>query len=235
MIAVEVFNTPTSGRKALVVFSGGQDSTTCLLWALKKFDEVQAISFHYGQRHDDEVAIAADICAHLKVKQTVVDLSDQFRQINESALMSSKDDVDAVTSRGLPASFVPNRNLIFLVYAHTFAQKIGFDTLVTGVCQTDYSGYPDCRDEFIQMAIKTMNMASECSISVETPIMWLNKAETFLLADLCGGVDLVIEKTLTCYNGVKTMNDFGMGCRSCNACRLREKGYHEYLSLKQPI
>jgi len=180
MKAVEVLSAPVEGSKALVIFSGGQDSTTCLLWALKKFKEVQAISFNYGQRHLIELDRAAEICADLNVKQTVVDLSEQFGRLNESALLSASEDVDATTHRGLPASFVPNRNLIFLVYAHTFAQKIGFDTLVTGVCETDYSGYPDCRFDFIQSAQKTMNMASEVDILIETPIMWLDKAETLV-------------------------------------------------------
>lgn len=233
MTAQEVFDRPVAGKKALVVFSGGQDSTTCLLWALKRFDEVRAISFRYGQRHEVELTLAADICSQLGVAQTVVDLSQQFADLNESALLTQGEDVDEETSRGLPASFVPNRNLIFLVYAHTFAQKIGFDTLVTGVCQTDYSGYPDCRNDFILSAKQTMNMASEVSIEIETPIMWLNKAETFMLADLCGGIDTIIEKTLTCYNADLTMNDYGFGCGSCNACQLRSRGYHEYLAMKR--
>ncbi len=231
MKAVEVLSAPVKGSKALVIFSGGQDSTTCLLWALKKFKEVQAISFNYGQRHLIELDRAAEICADLNVKQTVVDLSEQFGRLNESALLSASEDVDATTHRGLPASFVPNRNLIFLVYAHTFAQKIGFDTLVTGVCETDYSGYPDCRFDFIQSAQKTMNMASEVDILIETPIMWLDKAETFKLAELSGGLEVVIKKTLTCYNGDLTMNDYGAGCGHCNACLLREKGYREFLLL----
>lgn len=233
MKALEVFEKPVTGKKALVIFSGGQDSTTCLLWALKRYDEVRAISFRYGQRHDVELDLAADICAQLSVPQAVVDLSAQFAELNESALLTATDDVNKETTRGLPASFVPNRNLIFLVYAHTFAQKIGFDTLVTGVCQTDYSGYPDCRYDFIQSAKSTMNMASEVDIDVETPIMWLNKAETFMLADLCGGIGIILSKTLTCYNANLTMNRYGFGCGTCNACLLRAKGYDEYVEMKK--
>ena len=233
MTALEVYEKSVTGKKALVIFSGGQDSTTCLLWALKRFDEVRAISYRYGQRHDVELDLAADICAQLGVVQTVVDLSAQFAELNESALLTATEDVNEETSRGLPASFVPNRNLIFLVYAHTFAQKIGFDTLVTGVCQTDYSGYPDCRYDFVQAAKSTMNMASEVNIEVETPIMWLNKAETFMLADLCGGIDIIVGKTLTCYNAELTMNRYGFGCGKCNACLLREKGYDEYVAMKR--
>jgi 7-cyano-7-deazaguanine synthase len=231
MKALEIFEKQVTGKKALVIFSGGQDSTTCLLWAMKKYDEVRAISYRYGQRHDVELDLAADICAQLGVPQTVVDLSAQFAELNESALLTKGDDVNAETTRGLPASFVPNRNLIFLIYAHTFAQKIGFDTLVTGVCQTDYSGYPDCRYDFIQSAKATMNMASEVDIEIETPIMWLNKAETFMLADLCGGIDIIINKTLTCYNADLTMNRYGFGCGKCNACLLRARGYDEYLAM----
>lgn len=231
MKAIEVLSAPVEGRKALVIFSGGQDSTTSLFWALKKFDEVQAISFNYGQRHHIELERAAEICSELGINQTIVNLSEQFERLNESALLSLSEDVDATTSRGLPASFVPNRNLIFLVYSHTFAQKIGFDTLVTGVCETDYSGYPDCRFNFIQSTQATMNMASEVNIKIETPIMWLNKAETFKLAELCGGLEVVINKTLTCYNGDLTMNDYGAGCGRCNACLLREKGFRDYLTL----
>lgn len=235
MKAIDVLSGSVRGKRALVIFSGGQDSTTSLLWAIKRFDEVRTISFDYGQRHIIELERAAEICRTLDVAHTAVDLSAQFTALNESALLNQSEDVNATTERGLPASFVPNRNLIFLIYAHTFAQKIGFDTLVTGVCETDYSGYPDCRNEFILSAEATMNLASEASIVIETPIMWLNKAETFMLADLCGGIDIVVSKTLTCYNGVLTMNSYGAGCGACNACLLRKKGYEEYLFLKSQI
>lgn len=233
MKAIDIYNKRVSGRKALVIFSGGQDSTTSLFWALKKYKEVTAISFLYGQRHAAEVEWASEICKELGVAQVTVDLTQQFQTINESALISANQNVDRLTERGLPASFVPNRNLIFLVYAHTYAQKIGYDTLITGVCETDYSGYPDCRAEFIASAKATMNLASEVTIEVETPIMWLNKAETFMLADLCGGVDVVISKTLTCYNGSLAKNDYGVGCGECNACKLRAAGFRAYLELKK--
>ena len=230
MKAIDVLSIQPTGAKALVIFSGGQDSTTSMLWALKKFKEVQAITFCYGQRHQQEIELSAKICKLLGVKQTTLDLSDQMKTLTESALLSESEDVNATTQRGLPASFVPNRNLIFLVYAHTFAQKIGFDTLVTGVCETDYSGYPDCRNIFIKSAEQAMNLASEVAIRIETPIMWLDKAETFALADLCGGLDIVLNSTITCYNGSLKKNDYGYGCDTCNACILRRRGYHEYIA-----
>ena len=215
-------------KKALVVFSGGQDSTTCLGWAIKNFDEVQAISYVYGQKHKQEVKIAQAIAKNLGIKHHFIDIS-FFGEIADSAL-THDGDVNEKHSRfsHLPASFVPNRNLMFLTIAHSLAQKIGYEHLVTGVCETDYSGYPDCRDDFVKQTQATLNMSSEARITIWTPLMFLNKAQTWKLAEEVGVLEIVKEQTLTCYNGVMEMNEWGYGCGACPACLLRKKGWEEY-------
>ena len=131
--------------------------------------------------------------------------------------------------KGLPASFVPNRNQLFLTLAHSYAQRVGASYLVTGVCETDYSGYPDCRLEFIKSLEHTTNLGSAEGIKILTPLMNLDKADTFRLAQLLGGLDTVIDDTITCYNGDKTMHDWGMGCDNCPSCELRKKGFNEFI------
>lgn len=215
-------------EKAVVIFSGGQDSTTCLGWALNKFDEVVAISFKYGQKHEVELQQAKKITEKLNVEHHTIDVS-FFGELVDSAL-THDGDVNKMHPRlkDLPASYVPNRNALFLTLSHAFAQKIGADNLVTGVCQTDYSGYPDCRQSFVDAMAIALKEGSEVPIKIYTPLMYLTKAETFKLAETVGVLDEVFELSHTCYNGDATMHEWGRGCGECPACKLRKKGYEEY-------
>ena len=217
--------------KAVVIFSGGQDSTTCLYWALKRYDIVEAITFNYGQKHSVELDCAKAICLKENVKQTIIDTS-FLNTIVESAL-TSNGDVNVLNEKGLPASFVPNRNQLFITLAHAYAQKINADTLVTGTCETDFSGYPDCRNEFIESVAKTSNLGSASDILIETPLMWLNKAETFKLANDLDCLKEVVEMSHTCYNGDREeKHEWGYGCGDCPACKLRAQSYLTAKELK---
>ncbi|WP_168119397.1 7-cyano-7-deazaguanine synthase QueC [Paenibacillus sp. HB172176] len=209
--------------KAVVVFSGGQDSTTCLFWALQRFAEVVAITFNYGQRHKLELECAASIAGELGVKHHVLDMS-LLNQLAPNAL--TRDDIAIEQKDGeLPTTFVDGRNLLFLSFAAVLAKGIGAKHIVTGVCETDFSGYPDCRDVFIKSLNVTLNLSMDFSFVIDTPLMWLNKAETWALADELGAFDFVRERTLTCYNGV-----IADGCGECPACKLRRKGLQDYLN-----
>lgn len=221
-------------NKAVVIFSGGQDSTTCLFWALKKFDKVEAITFNYGQKHNVEIEQSKIICDYFKVKQTIIDMT-FLNTIVESAL-TSNGDVNQLNEKGLPSSFVPNRNQLFITLAHSYAQKIGAENLVTGVCQTDYSGYPDCRDNFITSVERTTNLGSDSKIRIHTPLMYLTKGQTFELADNIGYLKEVIELSHTCYNGNREHKySWGYGCQNCPACNLRQNGYEDFLTTKKVI
>ncbi|WP_227395405.1 7-cyano-7-deazaguanine synthase QueC [Jeotgalibacillus aurantiacus] len=212
-------------NKAIVVFSGGQDSTTCLFWALEKFDEVEAVTFKYGQRHENEIVCAEKIAEELGVKHHVLDMS-LLNQLAPSALTR---DEEIVEKEGeLPSTFVPGRNLLFLSFAAVLAKQRHARHLVTGVCETDFSGYPDCRDIFIKSLNVTVNLSMEENFVIHTPLMWLDKKETWALADQLGRFDYIRTKTLTCYNGVQ-----GDGCGDCPACRLRLNGMNEYLLEKE--
>jgi 7-cyano-7-deazaguanine synthase len=212
-------------EKAVVVFSGGQDSTTCLFWALKNFKEVEAVTFNYGQRHSKEIEVAKAIADDLGVKHTVLDMS-LLNQLAPNAL--TRDDIDIEQKEGeLPTTFVDGRNLLFLSFAAVLAKQAGARHIVTGVCETDFSGYPDCRDVFVKSLNVTLNLAMDYQFVIHTPLMWINKAETWELADELGALDYVRENTLTCYNGI--MAD---GCGECPACELRKRGLDEYLAKK---
>lgn len=219
-------------NKAVVIFSGGQDSTTCLGWALYRFDEVVAISFKYGQKHEVELEQAKKITDKLNVEHHTIDVS-FFGELVDSAL-THDGDVNAMHPRlqDLPASYVPNRNALFITLSHAFAQKIGAEHVVTGVCQTDYSGYPDCRKSFIDAMSTALFKGSEVPIEVRTPLMYLTKAETFKMAEDVGVLEEVLELSHTCYNGDDTMHEWGRGCDDCPACKLRKKGYYEYKEMK---
>jgi 7-cyano-7-deazaguanine synthase len=213
--------------KAVVIFSGGQDSTTCLYWAINRYKEVECITFNYGQKHSIELECAKQLCDYENVKQTVIDIS-FLDTIVESAL-TSNGDVNKLNEKGLPSSFVPNRNQLFITLAHSYAQKIGAETLVTGVCQTDYSGYPDCRQEFIFDIQKATNLGSDSKIVIRTPLMHLTKAETFELSEKEGCLTRVINFSHTCYNGNRDdLHEWGFGCDDCPACELRKKGFYEF-------
>lgn len=217
-------------KKAIVIFSGGQDSTTCLYWAMSKFDYVEAITFFYGQNHRIELKQAKFICEREGIKQTLVDLN-FLNTLVESAMLTGGD-TSKINEKGLPSSFVPNRNQIFITLAHAYAQKIGARHLVTGVCQTDYSGYPDCRNDFIQKLQGVTNEGSMSNIMIHTPLMWIDKAHTFAMAAGLGKLREVLDFSHTCYIGDRTHHhEWGYGCGECPACQLRAKGWNEFLAM----
>lgn len=216
--------------RALVVFSGGQDSTTCLGWAKNRFEYVESITFDYGQKHRVEIAQAEKIAKILGIKNTLLSL-DAFSQLNDSALIDSTQDIGAHhrTHTNLPASFVPNRNAIFFTLAHAFAQKQGINHIIIGVNQTDYSGYPDCREPFVKALELALNLGSEASITFHYPLMNLTKAETFELSQKEGVLELVLNESHTCYNGDhQHKHAWGYGCGECPACILRKAGWETY-------
>lgn len=211
-------------QSALVVFSGGQDSTTCLFWAMKHYEYVETVTFSYGQRHSQELEVAKEIAAEQGVKHHILDMS-LLGQITENALTS---DIAIETKDGeVPNTFVDGRNHLFLSFAAVLAKQRKIRDIVTGVCQTDFSGYPDCRDVFVKSLNVTLNLAMDYEFVIHTPLMWLDKAKTWELADQLGKFDYVRQKTLTCYNGIR-----GTGCRQCPACHLRQAGLEKYLSQK---
>jgi len=210
-------------EKAVVVFSGGQDSTTCLFWAMKQFAAVEAVTFDYGQRHKLEVECAAAIADELGIKHHVLDMS-LLGQLAPNAL--TRHDMAITQSEGLPTTFVDGRNLLFLSFAAVLAKQIDAKHIVTGVCETDFSGYPDCRDVFIKSLNVTLNLAMDYPFVIDTPLMWLTKMQTWELAAQLDAFDYVRERTLTCYNGI--LSD---GCGECPACVLRQRGLDEYLAI----
>jgi 7-cyano-7-deazaguanine synthase len=217
---------------ALVVFSGGQDSTTCLVWAQNRYDHVETITFDYHQKHSIEIEQAKKIAKLLNVSNYIF-IIDIFTQLADSALLEINKEQDINASHhakpNLPASFVPNRNAIFFAIAHAYAQKQGLQHIITGINHTDYSGYPDCREPFIKSLEISLNMGSESNIEFKYPLINLTKAETFKMAKDEGALDLVIEESHTCYNGDRSLkHDWGYGCGSCPACVLRKKGWNEY-------
>ena len=219
-------------ENALVLVSGGQDSATCLYWALNKFNKVDAITFDYGQKHSIETEIAEDICNDVNVPLKKLDIT-FMKELVVSNLFEGEGDLNEKHSlnKDVPSSFVPYRNMIFLNLAAAWGSTIGARHLVTGVCQTDYSGYADCRDVFVKALQVALNLATDFKENenvIHTPLMWLNKAEEFRMAEELGCLDVVINKTMTCYNGVKKMNDFGMGCGECPSCILRKEGFIKY-------
>ncbi|MGE7182404.1 7-cyano-7-deazaguanine synthase QueC [Peribacillus sp. NPDC006672] len=216
-------------EKAVVVFSGGQDSTTCLFWAMERYEEVEAVTFDYNQRHSLEIECAQEIAKELGVTHHILDMS-LLNQLAPNALTRSDIAVEDGEDGELPSTFVPGRNLLFLSFAGVLASQIGAKHIVTGVCETDFSGYPDCRDVFIKSLNVTLNLSMDQSFVIDTPLMWLNKEETWELADQLGAFDFVREKTLTCYNGI--ISD---GCGDCPACKLRKKGLDDYVSRRKVL
>ncbi|WP_141434246.1 7-cyano-7-deazaguanine synthase QueC [Bacillus sp. 03113] len=210
-------------EKAIIVFSGGQDSTTCLFWALKHFKEVEAVTFNYNQRHSLEIECAQNIAKELGVKHHILDMA-LLNQLAPNALTRDDIEIKAGENGELPSTFVPGRNLLFLSFAGVLASQVNAKHIVTGVCETDFSGYPDCRDVFIKSLNVTLNLSMDTQFVIHTPLMWLNKAETWELADSLEALDFVREKTLTCYNGI-----IADGCGECPACLLRKKGLEDYL------
>ncbi|URZ02921.1 7-cyano-7-deazaguanine synthase QueC [Clostridium felsineum] len=213
-------------EKALVVFSGGQDSTTCLFLAKKKYKEVIAVSFDYNQKHKLELECAKDICKKYGVEHHILDMK-LLNQLAPNSLTRADMKVDEdAPKEGTPNTFVDGRNLLFLTFAAVFAKQRGINNIITGVSQSDFSGYPDCRDVFIKSLNVTLNLAMDYQFVLITPLMWIDKAETWKLADDLGVLDIVKNETLTCYNGIK-----GNGCGKCPACKLRKHGYVEFKKL----
>lgn len=213
---------------ALVVFSGGQDSTTCLFWAQKHFKTVYALTFLYGQKHAKEVDVARTIAEEAGVEFKLMDVS-FIGNLGSNSLTDTSIVMDEEQPEGsFPNTFVPGRNLFFLSIAAVYAREKGVGHIVTGVSQTDFSGYPDCRDAFIKSLNVTLNLAMDEQFVLHTPLMWLDKTETWALADELGVLSLVRNETLTCYNGVQ-----GDGCGHCPACKLRRHGLEEYLKTKK--
>lgn len=212
-------------KRAVVVFSGGQDSTTCLIQALSLYDEVHCVTFDYGQRHRAEIDIARALANKLGAKaHKVLDVG----LLNELAVSSLTRDNIAVpdydpSASGIPSTFVPGRNILFLTLAAIYAYQVGAQAVITGVCETDFSGYPDCRDEFVKALNHAIVLGIARDIQFITPLMWLNKAETWALADHYHHLDTVRNQTLTCYNGIQ-----GDGCGQCAACHLRANGLTQY-------
>ena len=212
------------GESALVVFSGGQDSTTCLYWAKRNFKRVVSLSFIYGQKHVKEVELAKELAREACVEWDSMDVSFISNlSIGCSLTDTSLQIEEEKPADGVPSTFVPGRNMFFLSIAAVYARKNGIYDLVTGVSQTDFSGYPDCRDSFIKSLNVTLNLAMDEQFRVHTPLMWLDKAQTWQMADEMGVMDIIRYKTLTCYNGVQ-----GDGCGHCPACLLRRKGLEKY-------
>lgn len=212
------------GESALVVFSGGQDSTTCLYWAKRNFKRVVSLSFIYGQKHVKEVELAKELAREACVEWDSMDVSFISNlSIGCSLTDTSLQIEEEKPADGIPSTFVPGRNMFFLSIAAVYARKNGIFDLVTGVSQTDFSGYPDCRDSFIKSLNVTLNLAMDEQFRVHTPLMWLDKAQTWQMADEMGVMDIIRYKTLTCYNGVQ-----GDGCGHCPACLLRRKGLEKY-------
>lgn len=209
--------------RCVLVFSGGQDSSTLLFWAKKKFKEVIALSFNYGQKHDLELQCAKDICKKYEVEHHILDMG-LLSQLAPNALTRTDIKVDKEAPKdGLPNTFVDGRNMIFLTFASIFAKQRHINHVITGVSQSDFSGYPDCRDIFIKSISTTLSLAMDYQFVIDTPLMWLDKAETWKMADDLGVLNIIKNETLTCYNGI-----IGNGCGECPACKLRKNGYVEF-------
>ena len=234
---------PSSGT-ALVLFSGGQDSTICLAWALERFSRVETVGFAYGQRHAVELdmrprlrekiaALRGDWASRLGDDHVVT--LDSLGAISETAL--TRDTAIEIAESGLPTTFVPGRNLVFLTFAGALAYRRGARHLVAGMCETDYSGYPDCRDDTVKAMQVALGLGMDRRFVIHTPLMWIDKAATFALAEEIGGkplLDLVIEETHSCYRGDRShRHDWGYGCGECPACRLRAEGFARFIA-KRP-
>ncbi|WP_312144257.1 7-cyano-7-deazaguanine synthase QueC [Stutzerimonas kunmingensis] len=224
---------------ALVLFSGGQDSTTCLAWALERFERVETIGFNYGQRHSVELECRRNVLNRIREEfdhwgsrlgeDHFLDLQ-LLGRISETAMTSEKE-IEFAQS-GLPNTFVPGRNLLFFTFAAALAYRRGLSVLVGGMCETDYSGYPDCRDNTLKALQVSLSLGMEMPLVIETPLMWLNKKETWELAEDLGGqrfVELIQEQTHTCYLGDREHRyDWGYGCNRCPACELRRIGFEAF-------
>jgi 7-cyano-7-deazaguanine synthase len=219
---------------AYVLLSGGQDSFVCLVWALQNFEAVETVSIDYGQRHIRELAYAAKIAAHFEVRHTSYDIGNFLKAIAESTLFGEGDHSQShPAAANLPASFVPNRNGLFLTIISNHAFRNGGQriNLVTGTCETDFSGYPDCRDNYIKAKAVELSLGLDRPVTIYTPLMWKNKAQIFAMAYDAGKIKELLDFTLTCYDGNEHMNEWGRGCGQCPACQLRKKGFEEFQTM----
>lgn len=228
-------------RRALVLFSGGQDSTTCLAWALSRYAHVETVAFDYGQRHRIELDARLNVLRELRAQfpdwaqrrgeDHLLDLK-VLGQVGDTAMTSDR--AIEMQENGLPNTFVPGRNLLFLTLAAALGYRRQLDVMVGGMCETDFSGYPDCRDDTIKAQQVTLSLGLGSRVTIETPLMWLDKADTWELANQLGGqslVDIVIDHSHTCYLGERgTRHDWGHGCGTCPACDLRKAGWHRWMS-----
>ena len=231
----------TDPRTALVLFSGGQDSTVCLAWALSRYARVETLGFDYGQRHRIELDCRQQVLHELRRQfpdwaarlgdDHLLDLS-LLGQVSDTALTQER--AIEMSASGLPNTFVPGRNLLFLGFAATIAYRRGASVLVGGMCETDYSGYPDCRDNTLKALQVALSLGLDAPMTIETPLMWLDKAQTWALAQALGGdrlEALVVEHTHTCYLGERgTLHPWGHGCGQCPACELRRRGHEAYVA-----
>ena len=229
----------SNAKGALVLFSGGQDSTTCAAWALERYERVETIGFDYGQRHAIELAVRPAVLQSLRRMSArwdarlgedhMIDLG-LLGRISDTSL--TRDVEITMQANGLPNSFVPGRNLMFMMVAATLAYRRGLDVLVGGMCETDYSGYPDCRNDTMESLERTLNLGMATALSIKTPLMGLDKAATWTLAKQLGGdalVECVRTETHTCYLGERgALHDWGYGCGRCPACELRARGYQAF-------
>ena len=230
-------------RSALVLFSGGQDSTVCLAWTLERYADVQTLGFAYGQRHEVELIARARVIDAMRRgfprwgarlgEDLVLDLA-TFGQISDTAL--TREAAMAMSAAGLPTTFVPGRNILFFTYAAALAYRRGIRTLIGGMCETDYTGYPDCRNDTLQALARTLSLGMATDFAIETPLMWIDKAGTWALAEELGGrtlIDIIVEHTHTCYLGDhEQRHDWGYGCGTCPACQLRAKGWERWQSAR---
>ncbi|WP_225639653.1 7-cyano-7-deazaguanine synthase QueC [Candidatus Profftia sp. (ex Adelges kitamiensis)] len=212
-------------KRAIVLFSGGQDSTTCLVHALNQYNEIHCITFNYNQRHSTEINIARNLALKLGVYiHTVLEIP----LLNELAVSSlTRPNISVPTEKidTIPNTFVPGRNIIFLTIAAIYAYQVQANIVISGICETDFSGYPDCRNEFVQALNRAVIIGIGQNIHFKTPLMWLNKAEIWALADYYHKLELINQETMTCYNGIK-----GVGCGNCQSCYLRSHGLNNYLT-----
>lgn len=229
---------------ALVLFSGGQDSTVCLAWALERFTSVETVGFDYGQRHAVELSVRARLRARVgalnadwktRLGEDHLVKLDALAAISETAL--THETTIELGDSGLPTTFVPGRNLIFFCFAGALAYRRGARHLVAGMCETDYSGYPDCRDDTIKAMQVALTLGLDKRVTIHTPLMWVDKADTFAMAEQIGGkafLDLVIEDSHSCYLGDRTQrHDWGYGCGTCPACQLRAQGFAKFTSRRK--
>ncbi|MEO1283041.1 MAG: 7-cyano-7-deazaguanine synthase QueC [Pseudomonadota bacterium] len=230
---------PITHSAALVLLSGGQDSTVCLAWALNRFATVETIGFDYGQRHAVELEARQKVLAHIssisptwspRLGPDHLLKLDALAQISDTAL--TRDAAITMSDAGLPTTFVPGRNLLFLTYAAALAYRRGLTVLIGGMCETDFSGYPDCRRATLDALQSAISLGMDRDLTIETPLMYVNKAQTWDMAHALGGnalIDLIITESHTCYLGDRTVrHDWGYGCGTCPACELRRKGWETW-------